>query len=375
MYTINSNQKIVSRIDQDLGLIIAMLLEEVIELSSVILVGGFGRGEGSVVKINGKYQPINDYDIAIIGKAWKNPSKIGEIRHQLTLKSRIRHIDLSIIQPERLKDLKYNMSNFDLKYGSRVVYGPKNILDTIPEWSMEQMPKKEAITPLFLYLSSLLQSYPSERKMTNEDIFWSYQQLTKSILGWSTALLIFEGSYHPSYRKRNEVFQEIFDSNPLWCNLVQQATDFKLAPILSPIDRADLTKLWSDVTHSHLQITKTLISKFYKTKTDNWDKLILRHKFSFRNNIKRIYSFMARDPHYMNCLTMDIAKLYLCLGLSSDCLDMTFIKKSVFYLTKLEKMDFDYSSPKDIDLLISKLLRLDINASLFYKKGNKIEYV
>jgi len=38
-------------------------------------------------------------------------------------------------------------------------------------------------------------------------------------------------------------------------------------------------------------------------------------------------------------------------------------------------MDFDYSSPKDIDLLISKLLRLDINASLFYKKGNKIEYV
>ncbi|MHC4579941.1 MAG: hypothetical protein ACYS14_00690, partial [Planctomycetota bacterium] len=57
--------RISNRIQEDLDRIV----EEITQLEGIvalILMGGFGRGEGSVVTIRGRTRPLNDYDLMIV---------------------------------------------------------------------------------------------------------------------------------------------------------------------------------------------------------------------------------------------------------------------------------------------------------------------
>ena len=87
------------------------------------------------------------------------------------------------------------MANYDLKYAS-YVFGNNQILNSIPIIDSQKLSLKRRRTPLLLYLISIIQSYPykQEKDLTINEKFWMYQQICKSILGWSTALLILEGN-------------------------------------------------------------------------------------------------------------------------------------------------------------------------------------
>ncbi|SVB90683.1 uncharacterized protein METZ01_LOCUS243537, partial [marine metagenome] len=67
-FTIHDNQDIYHRISSDLDLITQIILNEFTNIESIVLAGGFGRGEGSVLIVDNDIQPINDYDIYIITK-------------------------------------------------------------------------------------------------------------------------------------------------------------------------------------------------------------------------------------------------------------------------------------------------------------------
>ena len=65
-FTYTYNKKVQIRIISDLNIIKNELLKYIPEIKALILAGGFGRGEGSVLLQDGLVQPINDYDIYII---------------------------------------------------------------------------------------------------------------------------------------------------------------------------------------------------------------------------------------------------------------------------------------------------------------------
>ena len=115
-----------------------------------------------------------------------------------------------------------------------------------------------------MFPSALLLAYPRNEESSDLDIFWSYQQISKSILGWSTAMLIFYGLYEPSYAKRLEIFTKEFKEHEDLCDLVSLATKFKLNPSLKPIKSSDLKNFWKIATRSHLHVCESYISKFYR---------------------------------------------------------------------------------------------------------------
>src|SRR5512133_3508140 len=69
-YTINGSEEFEQKITSDMEVIVrrvTTVLDES-DLVSIILGGGYGRGEGGVRIIDGKEMLFNDYDLFIISK-------------------------------------------------------------------------------------------------------------------------------------------------------------------------------------------------------------------------------------------------------------------------------------------------------------------
>ena len=372
MYSINSSKLFTERVDKDMKLLVSKILVQFEGVKSIFLAGGFGRGEGSVLNDGDRFQPINDYDIVVIGNRWIKSSNKDLFRKELASLCKIRQVDIVLIHPNKLSSLKHSMFNYDLKYASKLIYGSANVLNKIPAWDSANMPLKEAIAPLFLFLSSILQAYPGRTDLNSKDIFWSFQQLSKSILGWSSAMLIFEGLYHPSYIQRNKIFQDKFLDEIDLCRLVEIATNFKIHPQMNICNQDELSDFWLEASTIHMEILKKLLIRYYKINNFSWDKLAFSHRLSFINIAKTIYSILFNNPHHINCMNTDLAKLYLCIGLNEG--EIKYIEKSKYYYKKLIVENKKPSSNLSNEQYLDLLMKVDINAQIFYANDSKVFY-
>ena len=67
-FTIQKKNNYNLKIKEDLTIINNIILGDIYDVISLVLVGGFGRGEGSMLSYNNQIIPINDYDIVVISK-------------------------------------------------------------------------------------------------------------------------------------------------------------------------------------------------------------------------------------------------------------------------------------------------------------------
>ena len=214
MFTVYQDSVVEKKIGEDMDRVIDSILLTFNKVDAIYLTGGVGRGEGSILlSKDGICQPLNDYDLVVITENSCDERILNSLRTRLAVECGIRQVDISTINPKKIRHLNFTMSNFDLVYASQSIYGRDLLIEEKPNWKPEEMPLKEGVVPLFLFLSALIQSYPGERNLNENQIFWSYQQLSKSILGWSTAMLIFDGLYKPSYSERSIIFKEKFSAN------------------------------------------------------------------------------------------------------------------------------------------------------------------
>ena len=365
-FTYTYNKKVQIRIISDLNIIKNELLKYIPEIKALILAGGFGRGEGSVLLQDGLVQPINDYDIYIILPEKKINFDSELIRNNISKIIKIRQIDFDYIKINKLKFLKPTMANYDLKYASYVFYGDKTILENIPKIQADKLKLREGRTPLLLYLISIIQAYPSKNSSIN-DIFWSYQQISKSILGWSTALLILEGKYHFSYIEREKRFNSSFN-NSAWCKLVKEATRFKISPKIEI--KENINELWHTNKNIHLQILKLFLSKYYNKNFKDWNQLIYIYKYDFENIVKNIYGYLINDKRFKKRIYLTIVELLLLLSKKQDDIDSVYMKILSEEVSKINKKyeihDWNEARIFCIDN--------DPNCEIWKNRGNKIFY-
>lgn len=370
MFTVYKNELINQKIKGDMDQVTKTILSLVTNVDAIILVGGFGRGEGSVLLDGKKCQPLNDYDLVVITDEMVSEDELVEARLDLAEKCGIRQVDLSIKRRKDLASLKFTMANYDLINASFIIYGSLNLKRESPSWQASSLPKVEGVFPLFLFLSSIVLSYPKSNSMTSQEIFWAYQQTTKSILGWSTAMLVFEGLYDSSYVSRNKTFQEHFSEFPELCILVEQATNFKLRPTLDPCTYSDYLEVWNKAKETHLDVMKLLLSRYYSVEYDSWNALINRHRVSPKNIAKALLSLILRKHHYYDCLNIDIAKLYFCLSIENESL----LSYSKHYLKKVKLSKTEQEFSIDREEYRQQLIMGDINARIFNERGSEIFY-
>ena len=89
-----NDDRIDAHINKDLEIIVEEILKEIEYVDCILLGGGFGRGEGSVIITESKIQPVNDYDIYVITEHRPNFNTINSIRSKLISLIKIRQIDI-----------------------------------------------------------------------------------------------------------------------------------------------------------------------------------------------------------------------------------------------------------------------------------------
>jgi hypothetical protein len=284
----------------------------------------------------------------------------------------IRQVDLAFIVKSKLEKIRFTMANYDLKYCSYVFWGNPQILRSIPDMDAEKMPLREGRTPLLLYLIAILQSFPGFDEYSNlipNRKFWIYQQLTKSILGWSTALLILKGRYHYSYQEREKRFREIYTDEPLWCDLVGKATLFKLKPFLDITD--DMYDFWYIAKEQHLKVLFGFLCEYYKKPFKNWSQIATAYKLDFANLIRLLYGFLFKKKRFKEAISITLSEMFLCAAISKKSINNNLLFLSGKEINKIVASQAVFDN---WDTLRKTIIDIDPNCAIFKKANDRIFY-
>ena len=278
---------------------------------SIILFGGFGKGEGSVQIIKGKPIPFNDFDLYVVTDKNLTDEELDKISANASREigmgglevayfpgegynaNKFFHVDVRCIPYNKLNNLMKMQRYYELKYGSQVIYGDKTVLDKINEIKSDEIPNSDGLRNLFNKLHTMLlglrEDYNEDQKKIR--IFWSY----KSYMSICEALLIFDKKFAPTYLEKSKIFAEIYrkefpelcEKIPDLAKKVQKAADFKLK-----LDfKVNPETLWNETLKDILLVFEFYIKKI--TGTEDVAEAInnklpysyfapyLKHKFGF----------------------------------------------------------------------------------------------
>jgi len=276
-YTKYNDERINKEIGNQLSIIVNEILKykEEIKLVSIILFGGFGRGEGSIIVKDGKVKPLNDYDIFLVIKKPINPiryfnitSMAAKLSKTITQKIGI-HADLGYLFYEEIKTLPPLIINYEMKYGSKILWG-ENIIEKIPNYLPNDILLYDGTVLLFNRMLCLIYGYPKEKEKEFVII-----QSVKALHACCESLLLLSNNYHFSYEERNRRFKKIFPAKfpglyqkiPELINYVDKAISFKLQPNYDLFD--DPAQLWKNTARMYFEVFKHYLTIYYNIPYDS----------------------------------------------------------------------------------------------------------
>ncbi len=193
-------------VERHLARIMSAVVEEVGKPTAILLMGSFGRGEGGVYRDKkGCYRPVNDYDILVV-HAPNCEEKLKALGNKLATELGIDYVDLAWSQGCAWQDLPVSIQHFDLKYGTRVLAGDPQVLDSIPAYTSSEIPIYESIKLLLNRSAGLLTGLRGEflagRKLDDDQRRYMTNQVVKALMALGDSFLIRWGEYDASYQRR-----------------------------------------------------------------------------------------------------------------------------------------------------------------------------
>ena len=237
IYTIHEDPAVDARVQSDLDRISAHIQARYPNTIALVLVGGFGRGEGGVLIEGDEIRPLNDYDFVLVTRSAADGESISKSRSELARELGIDWVDIVNYSLDKLPNLPPTQFNFDLRHSGRVVLGDENVLDQIPDWQASEIPVGEAERLCFTRLWCFLGGYQLEferRTPSATESFFLMGQLSKALLAHQDAHLLLIGAYDTSYRARAEIFRSEFKNQRENFELLEMANDWKLSPSSRP---------------------------------------------------------------------------------------------------------------------------------------------
>lgn len=310
---------------------------------SLILIGGFGRGEGSVKLIDGKIYTFNDYDMIVITKTPVQDKILNKISLNALKKINPNssfsfvnsdykmnfYIDLRNMTINELKKVEPFIRYYEIKKAGLVVCG-KDAIKLIPNYEVKDIPLQDGMRYIFNRICLLIECFRT--KYLTGDINQNELEtlnfyISKNYLTIAEALLLLSGKFVPSYKKRAEIlketykkdFKELAEKYPTLPKKVEYFTNFKLNP-----DKMDknIINNWFEAREDMLAVAEFYLEKAFKIKvkdlTENPDifkremkkklvqpflKYYLKNKFNLTlNNEKGMLYLSYLAQIYLNIL-------------------------------------------------------------------------
>jgi hypothetical protein len=329
MYTSYKSSLVDSQIASRVRLITEIILENVPYVRSVLLTGGFGKGEGSVKKTNdGKIICLRDFDIAVVVDRIPKEKVVRKLYDQI-------YRSLNLTNPEymlfrfsnfvvdikflRKKDLIYpDIWFYDLKAASQLLYGED--LRTSISWGKEEIPLSSGLRILFEKASGLLGVFSyadclKTEKPSEENKELLIFECYKTFIEMCTALCILANRYEPKYADRARTFEKLYLTEfPELVEVVSDlpkkvvaCTSFKLKPDFTQVNE-DPVDLWFSTRYYLSVILRFYIKRYLGITTLNWKNLPSYTKNVARNYYKPfLNSVMYANLSSSNRIFLDIA--------------------------------------------------------------------
>ncbi len=312
-FTVINNPIVDDKIWQDLKYIRSKLLSHLGDyIHSILLCGGFGRGEGSIILKNDKIHVVNDYDFTIAinskspfhyAKLYKQfHSPLEELAQKIANRLEMKQVDFS------LKPLSYfrkpsllQIENYEVKKGHVLIYGKDDPTNTMPDWKASDIPLFEG-TWLFrnrgagMLIAAL---YILDNKKFPIDKRENFViECIKAQIAIGDSILLLNGIYHHQYKERLKRIDQIDDKSlpngKFLLKNYREALYQKLNPDFDKFYIRDFKLWWFDISELLCSFYQFFESKRLHHNFDNWIDYTKLLKFESDFELKTFVSKMIR---------------------------------------------------------------------------------
>jgi len=371
-FVINENNLIRKKILNDLEIIVNTIFTIINKKSilTIVLGGGFGRGEGSAFVENDQVVVVNDYDIDIIFtkitsvKKYYYLKKLEKAAEKIAEQINIKQIDLSILDIDTFLTTKETIAFYELVNNYRILYG-KDILRDVKEKINFKIPKWEGLwlfrnrgMELLINELYMKKGFLSEKEKQN---FWI--EFNKGVQAVGDAYLVRNNNYLPTLYARYQYFvntrldikiKKIYIEEVRQKLFAERKIYDRIAPIIQkyrnflPLYVECMEKYMRDF--SLFEIMNSFIKESKTPLMDNnYYKIFLRS--SFLSVKKRILGTELKRNRLLSIYVVFLLLKYRSSDFS-DVYSEKELKKVFFVFRNLSGSNFFYQSSKMLLLSI-----------------------
>lgn len=352
-YTVHNNEYVNAAIESRLQLVTNIILANTAGVTSILLTGGFGKGEGSIqLTPDGKVRLLRDFDIAVIVDRIPEEETVQRLYDRIYRALNLKNpqnklfrfsdfvVDIKFLQK---KDLIYpDIWFYDLKAASQLLYG-EDIVNSILTKEAD-IPLSSGLRVLFEKVCGLLgnfnPNYLKAEKIPQKEKEMLVFECYKTYLEICTALCILAAKYEPKYVTRAKILEDFYYEKfpdlaqrlPDLPEKVRVYTDFKLNPNFDKVCENPI-ELWFSTRNALGKVLSFYLERYLSTSLSDWNDLpsemkkaslqyygpllhsLIRAKFGFSNKaILNICGFLYQalmNIEYAYAVSNEMGRVYL----------------------------------------------------------------
>ena len=228
-------------------------------IEALLLGGGYGRGEGGVLREAGGDRPYNDLEFYLFLKGNRHANEVRyhrrlEVLAQILTPLADVEVEVKIASVAEWRSRPASMFSYDLALGHRSLAGPAPVLGE-QHRSAEELPREEATRLLMNRGTGLLlaQAELQRPALTPAAADFVRRNLAKAQLACGDAVLAARGLYHWSCRERELRLRRLAAAARLpGGDILREhhaaGVAFKLRPVAGGMGREELTALHARVS-------------------------------------------------------------------------------------------------------------------------------
>jgi len=223
---------------------------------ALVLFGGYGRGDGTPqTDASGEELPFNDYGFLVVTRSITPLIKRSLKKMEASLSEELGlRVVLRPCLERCLRRSDFTLSNYEIKWGHRVIRGDENILADMPCFPADQIPTSEGTRLLMNRGKRLLEiklRMNAGELLTQDERHLFIKYIFEMQLAFGDCALLLRGAYDISPAIRKERIREIDLSGlPDGRGMAEaycRAIDFKARAFFQPLETANLYS-WFDET-------------------------------------------------------------------------------------------------------------------------------
>jgi hypothetical protein len=227
----------------------------------MVLLGGYGRGEGGVVITEEGESPHNNLDFLVIaatGVSLADQEKIKTRLQEAAVSWRRQfgvELDFAVISEQKLKHSPCLVMWYDMRFGHKTVLGDETLVPSLTQFTLERIPAWD-IRNLLVNRGTLLvlnDHIAASRVLEPDDRKLIVKHAMKAIIGYGDALLYSLNDYHWSYAEKQKRMRVRKDVGEGFRRTYDQAVEFRFQPDYGAYESTDLMQ-WMDTLRKDLSV-------------------------------------------------------------------------------------------------------------------------